>query len=224
MRYLMDSLQSYESGHGDALNPHRLEADKSFMGDSDALKPPTVAEFRTFSEKILTKLDNLAAAHPQSTALPDPQVAASVVAALNLMSLAGQTRQAGDTQVAASATSNATSLILPVPAMAAHSPSEDLAPMEIDMPERPIPIAGVSIPSVGRDAKAWRRAVDQWEFGNPAVGLTPLKDWPTHYYTGTMHCITGSLYSNRKLVAEEYRRWAQSFHDPNRDLIFLQIG
>ncbi|KAJ7884814.1 hypothetical protein B0H14DRAFT_3740898 [Mycena olivaceomarginata] len=58
MRYLLDSLQSYESGHGDALNPHRLEMDKSFMGDYEVLKAPTVGEFRTLSDKILTKLEN----------------------------------------------------------------------------------------------------------------------------------------------------------------------
>ncbi|KAJ7182077.1 hypothetical protein C8R46DRAFT_1314001 [Mycena filopes] len=38
MRYLLDSLQSYESGHGDALYPFRNEPAKSFMGDSNALQ------------------------------------------------------------------------------------------------------------------------------------------------------------------------------------------
>ncbi|KAJ7933625.1 hypothetical protein B0H13DRAFT_1480033, partial [Mycena leptocephala] len=31
MKYLLDSLQSYENGHGDALCPVPQEADKSFM-------------------------------------------------------------------------------------------------------------------------------------------------------------------------------------------------
>ncbi|KAJ7930271.1 hypothetical protein B0H13DRAFT_1518971, partial [Mycena leptocephala] len=60
MRYLLDSLQSYESGHGDALYPFRPEPDKIFMSDHNALQPPTTAEFRVFSEQILTKLDGLA--------------------------------------------------------------------------------------------------------------------------------------------------------------------
>ncbi|KAJ7898823.1 hypothetical protein B0H14DRAFT_3554223 [Mycena olivaceomarginata] len=33
MKYLVDSLQSYETGHGDALCPVPHEADKSFMGE-----------------------------------------------------------------------------------------------------------------------------------------------------------------------------------------------
>ncbi|KAK6987789.1 hypothetical protein R3P38DRAFT_2366098, partial [Favolaschia claudopus] len=33
MRYLLDSLHSYEIGHGDALYPFRTEPDKSFMAE-----------------------------------------------------------------------------------------------------------------------------------------------------------------------------------------------
>ena len=52
MKYLVDSLQSYESGHSDALCPVQREADKSFMGDHKLFEPVTVNEFRTISSSI----------------------------------------------------------------------------------------------------------------------------------------------------------------------------
>jgi len=75
MRYLLDSLQSYESEHGGALYPFRMEPDKSFMSEHTALQPPTTAEFRLFGEQILTKLDSLA-----TQTLTQPAIAALVYA------------------------------------------------------------------------------------------------------------------------------------------------
>ncbi|KAJ7604103.1 hypothetical protein DFH06DRAFT_1255244 [Mycena polygramma] len=195
MRYLLDSLQSYESGHGDALNPYRLEADKSFMGDHDALKTPTVAEFRTLSETMLTKLDNISANihSPQSS----PNSAMST--AFGYMSLS---------PAAVTGPSNPTSQVPSQnPSHPAQLPGREATPMDQDAPTSiAMPLPGVLIPSIGRDARAWRQAVDQWEVGDSKTGLMPLKDWPVEYYTGAMRLVTGTLYSNRKLIAMEYRR------------------
>ncbi|KAJ7916440.1 hypothetical protein B0H13DRAFT_2231652 [Mycena leptocephala] len=207
MRYLMDSLQSYESGHGDALNPHRLEADKSFMGDHDALKAPTVTEFRTLSKQILNKLDGFSTqiCTNHSPSSPDVPVLGSVTTAV-VTSFSATLPTA-----AATVSSNLTSLI--PPNNCSHSltspgqdPGQDPSPMDEDDAPTATPLPGASIPSVGRDANSWRRAVDQWEIGDPNAGLIPLKDWPPHYYTGSMRLFTGTLYSNRKLLALEYKR------------------
>ncbi|KAJ7201439.1 hypothetical protein B0H12DRAFT_1244257 [Mycena haematopus] len=70
-----------------------------------------------------------------------------------------------------------------------------------------IPVSGAVIPGVGKDSAAWKRAIDQWYHGDPSKGLmVPLKDWPTHWYTGSMRLKTGALYSARKLLAEEYEK------------------
>ena len=45
MKYLIDSLQSYETGHGNALHPIHTEPDKSFMSDHIAMQPVTAEEF-----------------------------------------------------------------------------------------------------------------------------------------------------------------------------------
>ncbi|KAJ7920082.1 hypothetical protein B0H13DRAFT_1867987 [Mycena leptocephala] len=173
MRYLLDSLQSYESGHGDALNPHRLEMDKSFMGDHDVLKAPTVGEFRTLSDKILTKLNNFST-QIHCTHLPPAHgatTAGSMAEAFNLMSLP---------PVTALSTSNPSPVIFVQPTIWSQ-PSPHHHPNPAPQSDAAtLPLPGISVPSVGKDAMAWRRAVDQWELG--------------------------TLYSNRKLLAMEYRR------------------
>ncbi|KAJ7028164.1 hypothetical protein C8F04DRAFT_1044291 [Mycena alexandri] len=191
MRYLMDSLQSYESGHGDALNPHRLQMDKSFMGDHNALQAPTIVEFRLLSEQILTKLNNVSLSassniHPtSSTTANSPTHAATTTTIPN---------------------SPRPSLI-PGNSLGGSTPSIPPDQNQVVVhPTATIPIPGVLIPSVGRDASAWRHAIDQWYFGDNKAGLTPLKDWPPNYYTGAMRLVTGTLYSNRKLLAMEYER------------------
>ncbi|KAJ7795219.1 hypothetical protein B0H14DRAFT_2532529 [Mycena olivaceomarginata] len=204
MRYLMDSLQSYESGHGDALNPHRLEADKSFMGDHDALKAPTVTEFRTLSEQILTKLDNFSIQIQSDRVSSTPTTTSSsgsITTAVNLV--------ASSLSLLPAAGIHPTSLIPGTSNSSHHSTSaatQGLIPMDEDPPTTTIPIAGVSIPSVGKGPDAWRRAVDQWIFGDPAVGLMPLNKWPPEYYKGPMRLITGALYGQRKLLGMEYER------------------
>jgi hypothetical protein len=62
MKYLIDSLQSYESGHGNALYPIRAEPEKSFMGDHIAMQTVTAEEFQEMKRSVDQKLDNLVGA------------------------------------------------------------------------------------------------------------------------------------------------------------------
>ena len=68
-----------------------------------------------------------------------------------------------------------------------------------------LPIAGVSVPSLGHAPGAWRRAVKQWTEVDPQTGLA-LRDWPAKWYTGLMRTTTGSLHGQRKMIFEEYER------------------
>jgi hypothetical protein len=68
-----------------------------------------------------------------------------------------------------------------------------------------LPIAGVSIPSLGHAPGAWRRAVKQWTEVDPQTGLS-LRDWPAKWYTGLMRTTTGSLRSQRQVIFEEYEQ------------------
>ena len=56
MKYLIDSLQSYEMDYGDALCPMQNEPDRSFMGDHVLMQPVTVNEFRMFTSALMSTL------------------------------------------------------------------------------------------------------------------------------------------------------------------------
>ncbi|KAJ7027994.1 hypothetical protein C8F04DRAFT_1212262 [Mycena alexandri] len=211
MRYLLDPLQSYESGHGDALYPFRNEPAKSFMGDSTALQPPTAAEFRVFGETILTKLDNLAT---QTISQSSVTVLAGLIQQASLTSIS-HSHEVPDLHFAPTSTSTNSrpdgTLPLSPPAGFGPNPpdSRPLAQANTSSDvaagvNAVVPVPGAIIPGVGKDEHAWKRAVDQWYQGDPAKGLVvPIKDWPLHWYTGSMRLKTGTLYSQRKLLAEE---------------------
>ncbi|KAK6991995.1 hypothetical protein R3P38DRAFT_2571614 [Favolaschia claudopus] len=184
MRYLLDSLHSYEIGHGDALYPFRTQPDKSFMAEHNELQPPSTAEFRLFGNQILKKLDGL-----RTTVSSQSHIISATTSSCVNHSLSY-------------ATSISDSEARPLQ----QSPSSETSSDEdSNTGVMVVPIPGAIIPGVGRDRNAWKRAIDQWFHGDPSQGLhVALKDWPTSWYTGSMRLTTGTLYSNRKLLAEEY--------------------
>ncbi|KAJ7205193.1 hypothetical protein GGX14DRAFT_368123 [Mycena pura] len=213
MKYLLDSLQSYESGHGDALYPLRTAPEKSFMGEHTSLQPPTTAEFRIFGDQLMAKLDGLASvsttttagaytttALMQQTSFPPPPLPLRLT-----VSPARPTLEATSCHVSQANNSH------PGQAMSNSDSDSSLGSIPDISGNTFVPIPGAIIPGVGKDEIAWKRAIDQWFDGDPARGLTiPLKDWPAEMYTGRMRLITGTLYSNRKILAEEFQRYVYS--------------
>lgn len=59
IKYLVDSLQSFENGHGDALHPIPLEQDESFMGDHTLMKNVTTDELRQLAVTMNTQFSTL---------------------------------------------------------------------------------------------------------------------------------------------------------------------
>ena len=59
MKYLIDSLQSFETGHGNALHPIPLELDKSFMGEHTAMQHATGEDVRQIQDCVNRKFDEL---------------------------------------------------------------------------------------------------------------------------------------------------------------------
>lgn len=52
----------------------------------------------------------------------------------------------------------------------------------------------------------WRMAIKEWTEGSRAC-KTPLKDWPSAWYTGAMGTINGVKYHQRQLVYAEFERY-----------------
>ncbi|KAJ7246753.1 hypothetical protein C8J57DRAFT_1452105 [Mycena rebaudengoi] len=188
-----------EQGHGNALYPFPAEPAKSFMGDHNAIQPPTTAEFRLLGEQILTKLADISISQEKNGTQSIVQQISSMAVRTPIMSSSNHT-----SNHAPGATLGA-----PLPASQHNTPgpvprgAQDNGSIITAV----IPVPGAIIPGVGKDAESWKRAVIQWEVGDTAQGLTiPLKDWPPEWHTGPMRVITGALYSNRKLLATEYIR------------------
>ncbi|KAF9058958.1 hypothetical protein BDP27DRAFT_1432012 [Rhodocollybia butyracea] len=182
MKYLMDSLQSYETGHGNALCPSRLEPAKSFMSDHSLDQPVTVNDFRCFADAMMGAnqqvIDMLCAA---------PELS---FVHMRHMSLAGTEAQGN--------------ALRPSPVLKAPPPEINQGKERTN--------SGVIIPDIPKHGEdLFLAVVKQWEEGDPSHGLvTPLKDWPVEWYTGTMRLVTGTKRSNRKLVADEYERLGRS--------------
>ncbi|KAJ7269579.1 hypothetical protein C8J57DRAFT_1322398 [Mycena rebaudengoi] len=210
MRYLLDSLQSYESGHGDALYPFVRSLRKVLWGDHNSLQPPTTAEFRLLGGQILTKLISLgeSSVSAASIAAAMQGVSCSLPRSPPVPPTSSLNPSSVDTGVPGNPINK---LVYPVrsPSLpntlrnwfnrrseSGHACADGSADSEV---------IGV-VPIVGDHA--WKRAIDQWYHADPTKGLTTaLKDWPKHWYSGHMRVKTGVLYSARKLLAEEYERF-----------------
>ncbi|KAK7059511.1 hypothetical protein R3P38DRAFT_2758932 [Favolaschia claudopus] len=165
--------------------------EQSFMGEHNALQPPSTAEFRLFGSQILTKLDGIVS-RVQNAGQP------SRIATQQLTDLAVLMQQASvSSRITVSTSSSVNHTSAPY-----HDPLEQTNPDSHSTPTLPsatptasfssasswsdendstsfVPISGAIIPGVGKDSQAWKRAIDQWYHGDPAQGLrVALKDWP----------------------------------------------
>ena len=59
------------------------------------------------------------------------------------------------------------------------------------------------------DHGEWKKAVQQWHYGDPSIRLQALKDWPAKEWEGQEKNRMGSKRRVRHLIAEEYDWWAQ---------------
>ena len=215
IKYLVNSLQSYETGHGNALCPIATEADKTFMGEHVNQAPPSTEEIRQWKMSMDRTLGNVVSeivgqvtavfAETRLSTSPSPEpnleslLSSSVGAPMpqerSLMQHRGHSVRHSSNPYFADAPNRQTSSIssnssVDTLVTEAQSPS--------DSPKFPIP--GVVIP----DVKNWHDVVQQWEIGDAST--MALKDWPKVWYQGGMKRFTGSLYSQRKTIAKEYER------------------
>lgn len=210
----MDSLQSYETAHGDALRPIPTEIDRSFNGDHVLMRAVTVAEFRQFTSFIQTMFKEV------KDTITEERSRTAV--GLNLPA-----SRASEEQDEAQASLIAASLRLqsltfgPAPDVLAERerPLEDhinnqhpdaghIAETATTSRSRGSghPKAGLLIRNLPRGANAWQEAVKQWEQDDPVSGLVALRHWPVEWYTKENKAAFGIKRGYRKIVAEEFER------------------
>ncbi|KDR74440.1 hypothetical protein GALMADRAFT_269329 [Galerina marginata CBS 339.88] len=212
IKYLVDSLQSFENGHGDALHPIPLDPTNFFMGDQDAMKPATREEIRQFGASVNRNFQAL-------TTTFESALSQTTVQKKTLQPTLGGGQMEGITQVVSPTSASPCQVGSPpiytvsdsqttaVSHQVNHLPDSSTSPPSRKRPVSPsaLPIAGVSIPSLGHAPGAWRRALKQWSEVDLQTGLA-LKDWPAKWYCGLMRTTTGSLRSQRQVIVEEYER------------------
>ncbi|EDR06462.1 uncharacterized protein LACBIDRAFT_328853 [Laccaria bicolor S238N-H82] len=207
IKYLIDSLQSYETGHGNALCLIPNEADKSFMGEHVNQAPPSTEEIRQWKLSMDRSLNNavseivgqvttaIAGTRLSQSPSPEPDMATTS----NDVALQERTICHGwDSRLPTSMPypPRSSSRTQSLGASSSGDDTDGSATMQSTGSNPPIP--GVVI----RDVKNWRGVIQQWEVGD--AGMVALKDWPKEWYQGNMKKYTGSLYSQRKKIAEEY--------------------
>ena len=217
IKYLVDSLQSFESGHGDALHPIPTDSVNFFMGDHTAMAPATNEEIRQLSASISRDIHALAttveSAFSKTTIQQD--ISQPMIGEVTEVRTVGGTNTAGyehpgSNQLAFQVgfpQSNEwqDSQMTTQPNMSNATSQQHSSSGSHRRSASAPPIADVSIPSLGRAPGAWRRALKQWIEVDPHTGLA-LKDWPAKWYRGLMKDKTASLRSQRQVIFEEYER------------------
>jgi hypothetical protein len=195
IKYLVDSLQSYESGHENALHPVALEMEQVFMGEHVAFKPATCGDVQQvhafIDHRLKTFMSDFTLLKGVGTDQAGRPIEHPAPPCLSFQQPPSSIHSQLDKQV-------------PIPPMVPETPSQPLPQFQA------LPIHGVFISDLGRQPGAWRRAVKQWEEVDPAMGCA-LKDWPLEWYTGDMRTITGSKRSQRQTIFNEYERYTPAF-------------
>lgn len=208
IKYLVDSLQSFESGHGDALHPIPIDPINFFMGDHTAMAPATTEEVRQLSASIsrniqtlTTKVESVLSKTTNRQDISQPMIGeVQTAGGTNTAGLGYDSEHPGSNLEHPGSNSEHPGLNQLTNSTSQHSRLEthrrsSSAP----------PIADVSIPSLSRTPGAWRRALKQWTEVDPHTGFA-LKDWPAKWYKGLMKDKTASLRSQRQVIFEEYER------------------
>jgi hypothetical protein len=201
IKYLVDSLQSFENGHGNALHPIPIDPTDFFMGDDSAMKPATSEDIRQLAASVHRTVDSLSmtvhSALSQTVNAGNhlsPQSTLGGQMPVESISVPGF-GEARNSQIGSESTASCSS----------ESVSSFESQNSRSVSPSSLPVAGVSIPSLGHAPGAWRRAVKQWTEVDPQTGLA-LRDWPAKWYTGLMRTTTGSLRGQRQVIFEEYEQ------------------
>jgi len=195
IRYLMDSLQSYETGHGDALRPVATEMGQSFNGDCVLLNPVTAAEVREMTAAMdqkfglvadmITKL-SIDARTPGLQSMPTEAQHTNVC-----HKSPHQRSSSPPGQISTAKFETGTHF------------NEDRQRSHSLSPVSPV-TPGLLIRNLSRGSDAWREAVKQWNESDPISGLPALKDWPHAWYSKQNKTAFASKRMQRQRIAEAY--------------------
>lgn len=198
MRYLLDTLASYENDHSFALFPNAEKPSQSFMGEANLVAPVTRMEYREgqdVSQRNTARILEMLSAIALTLSSPSHLLQSASTSAIQMLgsglSSVGQYTTLGTSSVISHGS----------PSASDKAPSPPLIP-----PHQRIP----TIPRGMESAETWRFRLDQWY--KPALGCQiSLKDWPKAWYSGVAGQVNAMTYRNIQVLAEEYERLVSLF-------------
>jgi hypothetical protein len=205
IRYLLDELHTYEEDHSDALNPTKLQPVE--QATTHSTPDPLLVNLFTIVQSIQAGVSQLQAwqqqlSEPSSRissddCLPPPN-------RISMLPVFFPHYSQPPSQV--HGTWSAGPLIThlgPLTSTHAQSASLTQGPPPSFLADAPcLPV----IPEIDRRAggDGWRQLVKDWETADPQRGLlTPLKDWPKHWYDSE-GVNRKALYGQREIIAKEF--------------------
>jgi hypothetical protein len=185
----VDSLQSYESGHGDALCPIQREAERSFCGDHTLTNSVTALEVREFAastdRKISTLMDTISIM--MQKARSDNSRNSPIQPGTRHLDIPLDTQH--------------------VRPPLHHAHTKHPSTLISITPAKPLPLPNVHIPNIRRGPESWKEAIKQWEEDNAVTGFRALKDWPEEWFTGSQRLHFAAKRSQRRAISDEYKRY-----------------
>lgn len=186
MRYLVNSLQAQENSYEDALNPLRNDPEKSFMGEHQLIKPATLNDIRMLGTVLMNAI----------------QSSHHVASVMRAAPGASTTMPSGSTVIPDSGAA----LVHPQFLHPDISQSIGRSSTNTRCEERNQSSPKWLYVIPGLERGEWKKAIQQWHHGNPAIQLQALKDWPTHEWEGWNKKQVNSKRRVRYLIAQEYDR------------------
>lgn len=183
MKYLIDSLQSFENGYNDALCPTCVDVSKTFLGEGDLLRPVTVHDLHMFATAFMTCAHS-ASMTPCATPPPFQDVTLTAnTLSLKTLSITNSTISTTPKVIRKEdlpLVEHSLDDVGVIPQSTVGSTITNSFITFTGQKKEPLkdhpPIPGIFIPNIGRKRGSWREAVRQWEEGDPSIGLVPLKD------------------------------------------------
>ncbi|KAF8199486.1 hypothetical protein BJ912DRAFT_921906 [Pholiota molesta] len=188
MKYLIDSLQSYESSHNDALCPTRVDRLRTFLGEGNLIGPATKQDIHTLakalvSAKVMAPQSEKCSLGTRCAGCHPPN------AASHLWLPSAPTYLSPPVEINAGVLNQLCLLPMQAPPRVAEPVERPVASATMGRKQRKshkrdsLPIPGIIIPNLSCRKGLWRDAVVQWEEGDPTIGMMALKDWPKEMYT-----------------------------------------
>ena len=212
MWYLVDSLQSFENDHADALYPRDVNKSEMYLAEGELYQPVTRAGLRAdlqcafAAAKVTCPIPSAVPQHAVGNGHGLP-TASMVMAASWQMTQTPAGHQLVSLPkpiirpvAAATAIRSVTVGIEPIRKTSQY----ECAPLATCHQQLTTPL--IYIPNLPRGFHTWREAVCQWDEGVPEVGIPPLRDWDRALYTKAMREKIGTKRHTREIIAYEYNR------------------